>query len=173
MAPSLPSRARCAVSAIKLAKRQVRHETATRPCADRTSGERIIYLVRTRPLEGGLVQVRLEIGNGYTVCRPVGVLDASTTLHLGEAMALMTSVPRLVINLSEVPFIDAAGLGALVGGIRRVREAGGEVAVCSSRPHVRRVLETIGVDRVVPLVETLEDAQAYLDPRPVHFAGVA
>ncbi len=119
------------------------------------------------------MQVRLEIGSGYTVCRPVGSLDASTTLHLGEAMALMTSVPRLVIDLSEVPFIDTAALGALVGGIRRVREAGGEVAVCSSRHHVRRVLQTIGFDRVVPVVETLEEAEATLDPRPVRFAGVA
>ncbi len=119
------------------------------------------------------MQVRLEIGSGYTVCRPVGALDASTTLHLTEAMALMTSVPRLVIDLSEVPFVDSASLGALVGGIRRVREAGGEVAACSSRPHVRRVLETIGFDRVVPLVETLDEAQASLDSRPVGLAGVA
>ncbi len=119
------------------------------------------------------MQVRLEIGDGYTVCRPVGALDGSTTLHLREAMALMTSVPRLVIDLSEVPFIDSAALGALVGGIRRVREAGGEVAVCSSRRHVRRVLQTVGFDRVVPLVETLQEAQASIDPRPVRLAGAA
>ncbi len=119
------------------------------------------------------MQVRLEIGDGYTVCRPVGALDASTAPTLAEAMALMASVPRLVINLSEVPFIDSAGLGALVGGIRRVREAGGEVAVCSGRPPIRRVLQTIGFDRVVPLVETLEEAQVSLDASPVRLAGVA
>ncbi len=41
---------------------------------------------------------------------------------------------RLVIDLSRVPFIDSAGLGALIGGIRRTRELGGQVAVACSRP---------------------------------------
>ena len=119
------------------------------------------------------MQVRPEMGSGYAVCRPVGALDASITLHLGEAMALMTSVPRLVIDLSEVSSVDFAALGALVGGILRVRDAGGAVAICSSQPHVRGVLRTTGFDRVAPLVETLADAQASLDRRPERFAGVA
>lgn len=119
------------------------------------------------------MQVRLEIGNGYTVCRLDGALDASTTLLLEEAMALMTSVPKLVIDFSEVLFVDSAALGTLVGGVRRVRDAGGEVAVCSIRPHVRRVLQLVGFDRMVPLVETLEEAQAILDAEPAPFVGVA
>lgn len=119
------------------------------------------------------MQVRLEMGSGYAVCRPVGALDASSTVHLREAMALMTSVPKLVIDLSEVRFVDSAALGALAGGIRRVREAGGEVAVCSSPPHLQGVLRTVGFDRVVPLVETLEEAHASLDRTSERFAGVA
>ena len=43
--------------------------------------------------------------------------------------------PPLLIDLSAVPFMDSAGLGALIGGIRRAREAGGDVAVACSRPR--------------------------------------
>jgi anti-sigma B factor antagonist len=68
--------------------------------------------------------------------------------------------PRVVIDLSEVPFMDSAGLGALIGGIRRAREHGGEVAVACSRPTLTRLLHTTGFDRIVPVTETLDAAVA-------------
>ena len=54
--------------------------------------------------------------------------------------------------------MDSAGLGALIGGIRRAREADGEVAVACSRPTLTRLLHTTGFDRIVPVTETLEEA---------------
>ena len=70
----------------------------------------------------------------------------------------------LLIDLSSVPFMDSAGLGALIGGgIRRAREAGGDVAVACSRPTLTRLLHTTGFDRIVPVTETVESAVAALD----------
>jgi anti-anti-sigma factor len=54
--------------------------------------------------------------------------------------------------------MDSAGLGALIGGIRRVREADGEVAVACSNPTLTRLLHTTGFDRIVPVTDTVEDA---------------
>ncbi len=119
------------------------------------------------------MQVRVDIRNGCTICGPKGNLDASTAPDLREAMSLITSVRRLVIDLSDVRFIDSAALGALVGGIRRVRDAGGEVVVCCNQRHLRRVLESIGFTRVVPLVESVGEAQRLLVPSGVTLAGVA
>lgn len=105
------------------------------------------------------MKVRVDVTNGYTVSRPVGALDACTAPHLRDAMALLTSVPRIVIDLSEVSFIDSAGLAAFVNGIRRVREAGGQVVVCSARRQVSRALELIGFEQVVPVVATIDHAE--------------
>ncbi|MBV8692858.1 MAG: STAS domain-containing protein, partial [Actinobacteria bacterium] len=57
---------------------------------------------------------------------------------------------------------DSAGLGALIGGIRRARELGGDVAVSCSRPTLTRLLRTTGFDRIVTVAETLEEAAAAL-----------
>ncbi len=103
------------------------------------------------------MHVRLEIADEYVVCRLQGPLEWGTAGSLRGAMGLLGSVPRLVIDLSEVPFIDSAGVTALVAGVRRVRDNGGEVVACSGR-RVNRVLETIGFDRVVPVVATVEEA---------------
>ena len=103
----------------------------------------------------------LEDG-GHTVCRPVGELDAYTVGQFRESLSSLATTPRLLIDLSQVPFMDSAGLGALIGGIRRVREAGGEVAVSCSRPTLTRLLHTTGFDRIVPVTETVEEAAAAL-----------
>ena len=102
---------------------------------------------------------------GYTVCRPVGELDAFTVSQFRQALAEMASSKRLLIDMSGVPFVDSAGLGALIGGIRRARELGGDVAVACNRPTLVRLLRTTGFDRIVTVTETIEEAIATLDQR--------
>lgn len=105
-----------------------------------------------------MVHIEVQIRDGCMVCRLVGTLEADTAPRLREAMALVSSARSLVIDLSGVSFIDSAALAVLVGSIRRLREADGTVAVCS-RGHVRRVLETVGFERVAAMVATVDDAQ--------------
>jgi anti-sigma B factor antagonist len=105
-----------------------------------------------------LLDIQVENSADYVVCRPVGELDAYTVSHFREKLAELSSVRRLLIDLSSVPFMDSAGLGALIGGIRRARESGGDVAVACSRSTLTRLLHTTGFDRIVPVTETLEAA---------------
>lgn len=100
---------------------------------------------------------------GHTICRPVGELDAFTVSQFRQALADLVVNKRLVIDMSSVPFVDSAGLGALIGGIRRARELGGDVAVACNRPTLTRLLRTTGFDRIVTVTETVEQATAALD----------
>lgn len=109
-----------------------------------------------------MLEIEVEETAGYTVCRPVGELDAYTVTAFRESLGELASHPQVVIDLSDVPFMDSAGLGALIGGIRRARENGGEVAVACRRPTLTRLLHTTGFDRIVPVTESVEDAAAAL-----------
>ena len=113
-----------------------------------------------------MLDIQVEEADSYTVCRPVGELDAYNVSQFREALGKLTSRPKLLIDMSSVPFVDSAGLGALIGGIRRAREAGGEVAVCCNRPTLTRLLHTTGFDRIVTVAETVEEAAASLVPGP-------
>jgi anti-sigma B factor antagonist len=116
-----------------------------------------------------VLEIRLDAGDSYTICRPVGELDAYTVGQFREALGELASTPKLLIDMSEVPFVDSAGLGALIGGIRRARESGGDVAVCCNRPTLVRLLHTTGFDRIVTVAETLEEAAASLaDDQPAN-----
>lgn len=101
-------------------------------------------------------------GAGYHILRLTGEVDAYTVGEFREALAGIEDVHWLIVDLSEVPFMDSAGLGALIGGIRRVREAEGDVAVVSTTAGLNRLLHTTGFDRIVPVTESLEEALAEL-----------
>ena len=110
-----------------------------------------------------MLEINVEPHDGFHVCRLEGEVDAYTVGEFREALSGITDVQRLIIDLSEVPFMDSAGLGALIGGIRRVREADGDVAVVSTTSSLNRLLHTTGFDRIVPVCETLEDSLDALD----------
>ncbi|MGQ0615632.1 MAG: STAS domain-containing protein [Acidimicrobiia bacterium] len=110
-----------------------------------------------------MLEIEVEQSSDVVVCRPVGELDAYTVGQFREKLAELATSPRLLIDLSSVPFMDSAGLGALIGGIRRAREAGGDVAVACSRPTLTRLLHTTGFDRIVPVADTVEAATAALN----------
>lgn len=103
-----------------------------------------------------------ETPDGFMVCQPVGELDAFTVSQFRQTLAELASSKRLVIDMSGVPFVDSAGLGALIGGIRRTRELGGDVAVACDRPTLVRLLKTTGFDRIVNVSDTVSEAMASL-----------
>lgn len=107
-----------------------------------------------------MIEIEIEEHEEYTLCRPSGELDAYTVGQFREALTALSEKPRVLIDLSDVPFMDSAGLGALIGGIRRAREAEGQVVVACSRPTLTRLLHTTGFDRIVPVTETIEEAIA-------------
>jgi anti-sigma B factor antagonist len=101
--------------------------------------------------------------DAVVVCFFDGELVAARAAHTRQVLASLLVDDRVVLDLSETTFIDSAGLGALIGGVRRFREKGGQVVVSSCRPRVERLLRIVGFDRVVPLLPGLEEARATLD----------
>lgn len=99
---------------------------------------------------------------GCTVCRPYGDLDAFTVPRFRQLISEAASSPHVIFDLSRVPFLDSAGLGALVGGVRRVRDLGGDVAICTSRAVHARLLHTTGFDQIVDISPDVPGASAAL-----------
>ncbi|HVM64072.1 MAG TPA: STAS domain-containing protein [Acidimicrobiales bacterium] len=118
-----------------------------------------------------MLDIHIDLDAGCTVCRPVGELDAFTVSQFRQALAELASSARLLIDLSGVPFVDSAGLGALIGGVRRVRELGGDVVVACPRPTLTRLLRTTGFDRIVTVTATPQEAMDALCPEADEAGG--
>jgi anti-sigma B factor antagonist len=66
---------------------------------------------------------------------------------------------RLVIDLTEVGFIDSTALGVLVGAMRRLRPLdGGSIAIVSGAPETTSLFEISGLNRAFALYPTREAA---------------
>ena len=96
----------------------------------------------------------------WAVVEARGELDAYTAPSLGAALAAAiddAGRARVVVHLSEVSFVDAAGLGTLVAASEWARAGGGELRLVG-RPRLARLLTLAGLDQVLPLTASIEAA---------------
>jgi anti-sigma B factor antagonist len=103
-----------------------------------------------------------EARDGWTVLHVHGEVDLTTVPRLRGLLAelIRDHGPHLVVDLDDVGLLDSAGLGVLLGAVRRARTAGGEVRFVSTRPGVRRLFEVTGLDLVHPLAASVDAALA-------------
>jgi anti-sigma B factor antagonist len=86
--------------------------------------------------------------------RKIDVLN-SVAFH-ASLLAAMEGKSRLVLDLSEVQFVDSSGLGKIIAGLRSFRGNGGEMRLCGVQAPVRvlfsmvRLGEIVGIDADVP-----------------------
>jgi stage II sporulation protein AA (anti-sigma F factor antagonist) len=61
--------------------------------------------------------------------------------------------PRvMVLELSEVDFMDSSGLGLILGRYTRMREVGGLLKLSNPTPQTVKILALAGVDKLIPIV---------------------
>jgi len=75
---------------------------------------------------------------------------------------------HVVVDLSSTTFIDSTTLGVLVGGLRRLRAADGELTIVCSDPNITKIFEITGLDRVFDLVRTRDEALPHLSDTTPH-----
>ena len=86
-----------------------------------------------------------------------GELDLATAPRLDEALAALTA-DVIVVDLSGCTFLDSAGIRALVGTARKLGEADRGLRVVTSDAGVLRLLEITGVDTLIRVHRSLDDA---------------
>jgi anti-sigma B factor antagonist len=97
---------------------------------------------------------------GVTVVVPSGRLDVAGAPALKEAIgeAVKNGLPRLVIDMEGVSFVDSTGLGSVIAALKLVRGSRGDLRLAAPNQQVRVVLELTTLDRVFAYYPTVEDA---------------
>jgi anti-sigma B factor antagonist len=100
--------------------------------------------------------------SGVTVVRPEGRLDLLSAAELKRLLVEEVGAGqcRLVVDLEGVAFIDSSGLGALIGGLKAARTAGGNLRLARPGEQALTILELTTLDRVLRPYPTVEDALA-------------
>jgi anti-anti-sigma factor len=92
------------------------------------------------------VQALVEQGPDHVTCRLIGTIDTITAPDLRDTLELFGDVGRLIIDLTEVRFIDSFGVRALAAGVCRLGDEGVAVALACGDTPAGRVLRLAGLD---------------------------
>jgi anti-anti-sigma factor len=99
-----------------------------------------------------------SVGNAVVV-KLAGDLDLYNAEQVRSALVgVIDQAPsRIVIDASEVEFIDSTALGVLIDAHRKLE---GGLRVASPQDPIRRALQISGIDRHLKVHESVEDALA-------------
>lgn len=100
------------------------------------------------PQPSPLLQVDVVRERGTIRIAPVGELDLNTLPLLQEALAQADTagIERVVVDLSELTFMDSTGIYLLRGLAAKSRDAGRELSVVRGPWQVQRIFQLAGVE---------------------------
>lgn len=92
-----------------------------------------------------------------------GELDIASAFTLRDKLhgAAASGVRRILLDLTDVTFMDSLSMAAVVATQRRLGDEG-RLAVVATHPYVLLIFEAGGIDSVVEVFRTRDAAEAHL-----------
>ena len=113
-----------------------------------------------------LLDLVIEDRDGVVVAQVSGELDIAGASRTGDAIAeaVPTTARGLVVDFSELSFIDSSGIAMLFGLARRLGSRRQQMRVVAPEGGpVTRVLDIVGFGRAAPVMDDLDQALDGLD----------
>jgi anti-anti-sigma factor len=106
------------------------------------------------------VDIKSEHNGDAIVYRLRGSLDLATAPSLRAALieAANEGKHEIIVDLSQLEFLDSTGLGALIGAHRRAMENGGRVRLIVKEGPIQRLLTITGLMRILAVYGTMDAA---------------
>lgn len=108
------------------------------------------------------VSVDSRTVDGRTVVDVAGEIDVYTAPTLREKLTTLVDAGStdLVVDLTQVRFMDSTGLGLLVGVLKRVRGLDGRLQLVIDSERLMKVFRITALTQVFTIRETLDEALA-------------
>jgi anti-sigma B factor antagonist len=101
---------------------------------------------------------------GVGVVELTGEIDLYTAPRFKDDLVAVINegAHEVVVDLAGVTFIDSTALGVLISGVKRLHEVDGRLLIVAASRPVVRILEITGLDRVLSIYATRDEALAAL-----------
>jgi anti-sigma B factor antagonist len=105
--------------------------------------------------EDGGFEIRISDGADRYIIQPSGDLDLATKDELHEALraALHGGAKTVVLDLSELTFIDSSGIGVINLGVRMASERGREFFLRRGPEPIQRIFDVTGIADRLPFID--------------------
>ena len=101
-----------------------------------------------------------QLGNDTALISLAGEVDLYTAPEFKQQLleVIGQGAKTVLVDLTDTTFIDSTTLGVLVGGVKRLRPNGGQLALVCDDRNITKIFEITGLDRVFTIYPNREDA---------------
>ncbi|MDC0429373.1 STAS domain-containing protein [Phycisphaerales bacterium] len=109
---------------------------------------------------GNDMEIQVENRDGSVLVTPIGEVDLarSPSLRSRLAQVLGDSPARLVVDLSQVPYMDSSGVATLVEALQQSRARNCSLFLAGLQDRVRSVFEIARLDTVFTITPDVNSA---------------
>lgn len=99
-----------------------------------------------------------------SVIRPQGRLDSGTSQDFEQDILkrIEAGDRLLIVDFAKITFVSSAGLRAILSSAKRIKTAGGRLAICSPSKPVKEILDVTGCMTLLDVFPTYDAAAANL-----------
>lgn len=98
----------------------------------------------------------INLSGSMTARSPLKTLET----HIEDIMS--QGVVHLILDVTNVEFVDSAGLGVLMHVYNKLHQKGGSLRLCGVQPRLRKILQTTHTDALLPIDASRQDGIAAL-----------
>jgi anti-sigma B factor antagonist len=98
-----------------------------------------------------------------SIFSPTGAIDLHVSPELRASLRAIIDgekPKRLIVDLSQVPYIDSSGIAVLIGALQSLELEGGVFMIAGAREGVRMIFESAKLDQYFRLFPDVEAAAA-------------
>jgi anti-sigma B factor antagonist len=109
------------------------------------------------------VQISARRHDNSTILDVSGDIDFANSVEVRESLLREIRgirAPRVVVNLSQVRYMDSSGVASLVEGLKASRDLGSRFILFGLSPSVREVLQLSRLIKVFEVYDNEEQALA-------------
>ena len=100
-----------------------------------------------------------NIGNVSVMTLHGDHLDACNAGYLeAQLLSRAQAHNRVVLDMSQVLFVEGSGVGTILNCLRRVEEMGGDLKLCGVSKEVLGLFKLVRMHRLFDILKTREDA---------------
>lgn len=107
------------------------------------------------------MQISTRLDSDSCVISLEGELDASSSILIDKMLedVLLRDQKFILVNFALLRYISAAGIGAFIYHIRKLKERDKVIVLYRMTPGIRNIFEITGLEEVIPIVDNEEEAQ--------------
>ncbi len=108
-------------------------------------------------------QLSFELRNaekGYVVLSIIGSLEMWSLPQAKQKVQELVDQKKvkLVLDLERTTYIDSSGLGFFVGTLKKLKSAGGDMALINLNTYIYGIFQLIHLHEIIDIYDSLEEA---------------